>query len=101
MIKGAFVAFFAFALSLSSFALAQEAAKKEMKKDQLMETMKSVSCDPACGFSIRSHDEKEIVDIVKGHAKKHHNMDMTDEKVKEMMKEEKIERKMEKMDEKK
>lgn len=36
----------------------------------MAEALKEVSCDPKCGFSVKSHDEKEIMDIVKQHAKK-------------------------------
>jgi predicted small metal-binding protein len=48
--------------------------------------LKSVSCDPTCGFMVRSHDEKELTGIVIEHAKKAHNMNMTESQVKGMMK---------------
>ena len=51
-------------------------------KNELM----SLSCDPMCGFMIRSHDEKEIIDISKVHAKSKHKMNMTTEEVKKMIK---------------
>jgi predicted small metal-binding protein len=54
----------------------------EMGKSGLM----SFSCDPACGFSVRSHDEAEIISMVKEHAKTHHNMEMTDAQIKEKIK---------------
>jgi predicted small metal-binding protein len=96
MLRAIFAAAIALVFTLSSSALAQEAPKKEVKKTEVKGTLKSVTCDPACGFSVRSHDEKEVVAIVKEHAKTHHNMDMTDDKVKEMMKEEKmVEKKVE------
>ena len=89
------------ALSFSTFTFAQDAAKQEMKKDEVkkvdkkvemnkdetaMGPLKSVSCDPSCGFMCKSHSEKELLSIVKTHAKKMHKMEMTDAKIKEMMK---------------
>ncbi len=50
--------------------------------------LKEVSCDPVCGFSVKSHDEKEIIEIVKQHAKKSHNMTVSDKEIMGMMKEE-------------
>jgi len=95
----------AVALSFSLTTFAQDAAKQEMKKDEKKTEMtkdekkmemtkdekaagplKSVACDPACGFMVRSHNEKELISIVKNHAKKMHKMEMTDAKIKEMMK---------------
>jgi len=55
-------------------------AKKEMTE------LKSVSCDPQCGFKVQSHDEQELTDIVIAHAKKVHNMDITAKDVKAKMK---------------
>ena len=82
--------------SWSTFILAQEkAAPKEEKKSDKMEmtktekdmgSLKSATCDPACGFMVRSRSEKEIVSIIKSHAKKMHNMTMTDKQVKDMIK---------------
>lgn len=63
----------------------QKAEKKEAPKEAKM-AIKSVSCDPDCGFMVRSHDEMEIVNIVKMHAKAHHNKDVTDDEVRGMMK---------------
>ena len=60
--------------------------KQDVKKDMKMEGLKSVSCDPACGFRVVSHSEAEIIDIVKTHSKKMHNMDVTDADVKKLMK---------------
>ena len=37
-----------------------------------MEKLKQISCDPMCGFKVRSHDEKEVVELTKLHAKKVH-----------------------------
>jgi len=80
-----------FCTALSSPTLAQEAMKEMKMMEAKKETIKSVSCDPACGFSVRSHDDAELVAIVKEHAKKHHSMDMKDEDVRKMMKEEMVE----------
>lgn len=69
-------------------SIAQDAKKGEAKKMEKKEmgTLKEVKCDPACGFCIQSKDEKEIISDVKMHAKNHHKMDLTDAKVKEMIK---------------
>jgi predicted small metal-binding protein len=49
-------------------------------------SLKEVTCDPSCGFMVRSHDEKELTEIVKSHAKNAHNMSITDNDVKAKMK---------------
>jgi predicted small metal-binding protein len=46
----------------------------------------SVTCPDPCNFSVKSRDEKELVAIVKAHAKKFHKMALNDAKIKEMMK---------------
>jgi predicted small metal-binding protein len=51
-----------------------------------MADLKKVECDPKCGFMVQSHDEKELIEIVKQHAKKHHEKTVSDEDVKKMMK---------------
>jgi predicted small metal-binding protein len=48
----------------------------------MAENMKKIECDSPCNFSVKSHDEKEIIEIVKQHAKKMHNMTITDDDVK-------------------
>lgn len=58
----------------------------ETKPEQKTTVLKSVTCDPTCGFMVRSHDEVEIVSVVKMHAKKAHNKDLNDNQVKGMMK---------------
>ncbi len=69
--------------------------KKEMKKDdkmgmtkeeKAMGPLKSLSCDETCGFMVRSHDEKEVISVMKTHAKKTHKKDMTEKEMKDMMK---------------
>ena len=79
------------ALVIVTPSIAQDAKKgeaKKMEKKEMKEagTLKEVACDPACGFRVQSKDEKEIVSTVKMHAKTHHQMELTDAKVKEMMK---------------
>jgi predicted small metal-binding protein len=50
------------------------------------EKLKKIECDPKCGFMVRSHDEKEIVEITTQHAKKSHNMTITEKDVRDMLK---------------
>jgi len=126
MMKQLFTVLFAvtliFAFSTVTFAQDKEAAKaksevkmkmkkKEMDtKDHAMSDLKSLSCDPACGFSVVSKDEAEIVSMTKMHAKAHHpDMAMSEVQIKEMIKparkmmydKEKKEKMEKKMDEKK
>jgi predicted small metal-binding protein len=51
-----------------------------------MEELKSISCDPACGFMVRSHSEKEVVEFAKSHVQKAHKMKTTDKELKAMVK---------------
>ena len=50
-----------------------------------MATLKKLECDPTCGFMVRSHDEKELVEIVREHAKKSHNLTVTEKDIREKM----------------
>jgi len=52
----------------------------------MKESLKQVSCDPTCGFLIRSHDVGELKKFVVDHAKKAHNMNITGKDVEEKMK---------------
>lgn len=72
--------------ALTAAGTAQETKHKEAKKAGMHTELRSVSCDPTCGFKVRSHDEKELISIIKTHAKKAHGKDVTDEEVKQMMK---------------
>jgi len=48
--------------------------------------LKKISCDPMCGFSVQSHEEKEVVDMAKSHVKNvHPDANYTDEQIKNMM----------------
>ena len=76
---------FALAVAFSTAAFSQDAMKKEMKKED-KPMLKSVTCDPDCGFMVRSHDEKELVGMVKQHVKSAHNKDVSDKDVMAMMK---------------
>ena len=68
--------------------------KEEMKKGMgEMGALKSISCEDACGFKVQSRDENELISMTKSHMKKHHAMDLTDAKAKEMMKEERNDKK--------
>lgn len=46
-----------------------------------------VECEPACGFKLRSHDKNEIVSMVKQHAGKAHQKQMSDKEILNMAKE--------------
>jgi predicted small metal-binding protein len=37
-----------------------------------MEKLKEISCDPMCGFKVRSHSEEEVIELAKRHLKKVH-----------------------------
>ncbi len=52
----------------------------------MAEQMKKIECPAPCNFSGKSHDEKELVAIAIQHAKKSHNMAITEQKVKKMIK---------------
>jgi predicted small metal-binding protein len=53
---------------------------------QKMENMKQISCDPECGFMIRSHDETEVLGVAKKHIKEKHKMEATMDMLKSRMK---------------
>jgi predicted small metal-binding protein len=52
----------------------------------MAESLKKIECDPKCGFAVQSHDQKELIEIAREHAKKFHNMTATEEQIKAMMK---------------
>jgi predicted small metal-binding protein len=45
--------------------------------------LKKVECD--CGFEVKDHAEKELIDIVKMHVKNTHQQDVSDSEVKDMI----------------
>jgi predicted small metal-binding protein len=51
----------------------------------MAETLKKIECDPKCGFMVRSHDEKELIKVATEHAKKLHNMKMTEAEARKMV----------------
>ena len=79
----------ALAISFSTLAFAKDGVKTEdmaPAKDEMSQPLKTVACPTPCDFSVSSRSEKEVVSIVKAHAKKMHKMAMTDKQVHEMMK---------------
>lgn len=62
--------------------------KKDMEKEMAMGPLKSVTCDPSCGFMVRSHSEKELISMVKMHAKQVHHKNVSDKEVRAMIKSE-------------
>ena len=49
--------------------------------------LKKISCPPECGFEMKSHDEKELVDLVMMHAKNYHaDMGYTKEDIQGLVK---------------
>ncbi|HVP35467.1 MAG TPA: DUF1059 domain-containing protein [Terriglobales bacterium] len=52
----------------------------------MAENLKQIECDPMCGFMVRSHDEKEVIEIAKDHMKKIHKMKVSDKEIKEKIK---------------
>ena len=49
-------------------------------------SLKEIECDPKCGFMVRSHDEKELIEIAREHAMKSHKMTISEHELKGMMK---------------
>ncbi|HVO65247.1 MAG TPA: DUF1059 domain-containing protein [Syntrophales bacterium] len=52
----------------------------------MAQQMKKIECPAPCNFSVKSHDEKELVEIAVQHAKKSHNMTISEQEVKKMIK---------------
>lgn len=40
--------------------------------------LKQIKCDDMCGFMVRSHDEKEMLEIARNHVKNVHKMTVTE-----------------------
>jgi predicted small metal-binding protein len=83
------------ALSFSALAVPRQDAmqkgamqKGEMKESpkEMSKDLKEVQCDPACGFMMRSHDEKEVIDATIKHAQKAHGKKISAKDVRGMMK---------------
>jgi len=69
---------------ITSIPLAVEAHMHGDKEKK--EGLKVVECPPECGFMVRSHEKEVMIEIVKDHARTYHDMEMTDEEVKAVMK---------------
>ncbi len=52
----------------------------------MSEKLRKIECPSPCNFSVQSHDEKEIVELTRQHAKKQHNMMITEQDVRKMIK---------------
>ena len=53
----------------------------------MSEELKSITCDPKCGFSVRSHNEKELIEIALAHVKNMHpQMKVSEDEVKSWIK---------------
>jgi predicted small metal-binding protein len=65
-------------------AVAQDKPAKDAKTAVAKEagSVKQIACDDACGFVVRSRNEKELISVTKHHAKTFHKMDLTDAQVK-------------------
>jgi predicted small metal-binding protein len=48
-------------------------------------TFKQIQCEPPCGFTVKSHDEKELIEFVRQHAKKAHNLTISEKDVRGKM----------------
>lgn len=71
--------------ALVSFSFAREDSSTVSSPHPLL----TVSCPPECGFMCRSHDEKELIEIVKAHARNAHGKILTDDQVRSFMRTEK------------
>jgi predicted small metal-binding protein len=52
----------------------------------MADKLKAIECDPMCGFMVRSHDEKEVLDIAKNHVKLIHLKDVAIDELRGMLK---------------
>ena len=71
----------ALALGAAAYVRSEDAAKTEKGQE-----LKMVACPPECGFCCTSRNEKELIDALKNHAMTYHNMALTDEQAKSMIK---------------
>jgi predicted small metal-binding protein len=60
--------------------------KQCLKVNPMTQQMKILECPAPCDFSVKSHDEKEIIVMTIQHAKISHNRTISDEEVKRMIK---------------
>ncbi len=59
----------------------EEAITMEQAKE-----MKKIECPAPCSFTVKSHDEKEIVELAMQHAQNKHNMKISEKELKGMIK---------------
>lgn len=52
----------------------------------MAEKLLKIECDPKCGFMVQSHDEKEVIDVAREHARKKHGMSVSEKDAREMLK---------------
>lgn len=71
---------FMLAITLALYCVAPVIAQDTPTKEA--GPVKQIACDPACGFVVQSRDEKELVSMVKLHAKTHHHMKVSDKDAK-------------------
>ncbi len=64
----------------------KEGKSEMMKSDKAMGAMYTGTCDPACGFMVKSHDKKEAADILARHAMKMHKKKVTEKEAMDMLK---------------
>jgi predicted small metal-binding protein len=79
----------AFTFSTISFAQDKQTKEEKMqltKSEKEMGPVKSISCGDACGFMVKSRNEKELISIAKKHVKEMHHKKLTDNEVKEKIK---------------
>jgi len=55
------------------------------------EELKQIECPAPCSFLVRSHDEKEVLDVCRRHAPEAHKMDVADAHLRKMLKPVRIE----------
>jgi len=65
--------------------LSFEAPKINQEVNKMEMDYKQVSCDPSCGFLIKSHDENEIKKVVMDHVKNAHHQKISGKDVEKMM----------------
>ena len=51
----------------------------------MSEQLKKIECPSPCNFSVKSHDEKEIVELTLQHSKNKHNMIISEQDVRKMI----------------
>ena len=60
--------------------------KQTFMNQPMNQSLKQISCDPTCGFMVRSHDEKEVLDDAMKHIKNiHPDMKVSKDELKDRM----------------